>query len=183
MAGAAVAKRYARALFELAQEAGELDRVAGELDEFALALQASTDLRNVLTTPGLALAERQALLRTIVDGAGGCRTTRNALLLLTEKGRLPLLDDIALALRDEADRAGGRVRARVTSAAALSKAQEKRVATALGEATGKQVVVETDVDADLIGGVVAQIGGVVYDGSLKTQLRRLKETAAREQGA
>jgi F-type H+-transporting ATPase subunit delta len=179
---APVARRYAKALFELSRDNGEVEAVEAQLSAFAAALDASAELRNVLTTPGLPLDQRQGLLKAIVDKAGGGRTARNLLLLLVERGRLPLLSAIVDAFRAEADRAAGRVRARVTSAAELTVAQVDDIRKAFERSTGKRVEVETTVDPDLIGGVVAQVGSLVYDGSLKSSLRRLREQIARGTG-
>jgi len=180
MASTVVARRYARALFEASRDAGELDTVVSQLETFAGALEASPDLRGVLSTPALPLEDRQGLLRALLEDAGASRLTTNALLLLTERGRLDALSEITEAFREEADRAAGRVRARVSSATPLSDEQVDEVKGALEHATGKSVVVEAAVDPDLIGGVVAQIGGIVYDGSLKSQLRRLRAAIAQE---
>ncbi len=175
MAQAAVAKRYARALLELgsAAEAG-LDGLVEELRSFDQALQESDELRNVLTTPGLPLEARQGLLRDLLKAAGASATCVNALLLLTEQGRLTILGDIVEAVRVEADKVAGRVRAKVTSATELSPAQVDNIRAAFEQRTGKRIVVETAVDDELIGGVVAQIGSIIYDGSIKSQLRRLR---------
>lgn len=181
MAQVAVAKRYARALLELGQQApGGLDPLVEELQAFHLALRESAELRNVLMTPGLDLATRQGLLREVLAAAGASTTTVHTLLLLTERNRLAVLGDIVEAVREEADRVGGRVRARVTSATALSPAQVDEIKGAFERRTGKRIVVETAVDQDLIGGVVAQIGSVVYDGSIKSQLRRLRDSLSQE---
>lgn len=180
MASTVVAHRYARALFGAARDAGELDLVAEQLVAFSALLAASPDLRGVLTTPVLPLGERQALLRAVLKKGGAGKLATNTLLLLTEQRRLGALDAISEAFSDEADRAGGRVRAHVSSAAALSPQQLDEIKAALEHASGKRVVIDAAVDTDLIGGVVAQIGGVVYDGSLKSQLRRLRRSIAQE---
>ena len=184
MAQVAVAKRYARALLELGQAGdGGLDALVDELKAFDTALAESAELRNVLMTPGLPLEQRQGLLKDLLEKAGASRTCLNALLLLTEQNRLSILGDIVEAVRVEADKVAGRVRARVTSATELSPAQVDEIKSAFEKRTGKRIVVETAIDDDLIGGVVAQIGSVVYDGSIKSQLRRLRDDLATAQEA
>ena len=182
MAQAAIAKRYARALLALGEGPG-LDTLVEELKGFERALADSRELRTVLMTPGLPLEQRQGLLRDVLTRAGANKVTVNALLLLTERGRLGLLGPIIQAVRAEADRVAGRVRARVTSAAELAPAQVEAIRTTFEKQTGKRIVVETAVDADLIGGVVAEIGSTVYDGSIKSQLRRLRDALVRDTGA
>jgi F-type H+-transporting ATPase subunit delta len=96
-------------------------------------------------------------------------------LLLLERRRILLLPAIARAYRDFADAHTGRVRAKVTSAEPLSAAALDRVRRSLEERTGKKVIVEPAVDAGLIGGVVAQVGDLVLDGSVRTQLADLRQ--------
>jgi len=180
MASTVVARRYARALFEAARDASALEPVARQLGAFAGILEQSPELRSVLSTPALPLDERQQLLRSVLEKGGAHKITVNTLLLLTERGRLNVLEEITEAFREEADRAAGRVRARVASATALSPQQVDAVKAALEQASGKRVVVDASVDPDLIGGVVAHVGGVVYDGSLKSELRRLRHAIAQE---
>jgi len=81
---------------------------------------------------------------------------------------------IAKSLRQMVDDVAGRVRVRLASAAPLDEATEVRIRSALGRATGKTVIVEKTVDASLLGGVVAQVGDLVYDGSLRGELRNLR---------
>ena len=131
MASTVVARRYARALFEASRDAGKLDLVVSELERFATVLESSPELQGILSTPALPLDDRQGLLRALLERAKANRLTTNALLLLTELGRLTALTEITEAFLDEADRAAGRVRAKVTSAAELSPGQVKDVKAAL----------------------------------------------------
>jgi F-type H+-transporting ATPase subunit delta len=87
--------------------------------------------------------------------------------------------DITTLYRELADEAAGRARVRLITAHDLSKQKLKELTTGLQDLVGKQVIMEVETDASLIGGVVARIGGMVYDGSVKTQLERLKETLAK----
>jgi F-type H+-transporting ATPase subunit delta len=95
-------------------------------------------------------------------------------LLLLERRRIVLLPSIARAYRDMADAHLGRVRAQITSAEPLAAAALDRVRRSLEQRTGKQVIVETAVDPDLIGGLVARVGDLVLDGSVRTQLSDLR---------
>ncbi|MFO0002631.1 MAG: ATP synthase F1 subunit delta [bacterium] len=94
--------------------------------------------------------------------------------LLLDKDRFAALADIAREYRALADAEAGRVRATVTTAAELTPATRDAVANALVRSTGKKVVLETRVDPALLGGLVAQVGGRVYDASLRTRLERLQ---------
>jgi F-type H+-transporting ATPase subunit delta len=176
MAQAAIAKRYARALLQLGQEdSAGVDALVDELRQFDDALKASTELRNVLMTPGLPLEARQTLLRDLLAKWGASRICTHTLLLLTEKARLDILGDIVEAVTVEADKVAGRVRARITSATELSGAQVDAIKAEFEKRTGKRIEPDPTVDSELIGGVVVQIGSVVYDGSIKSQLRRLRD--------
>jgi F-type H+-transporting ATPase subunit delta len=179
MAATGVAKRYARALLELASERGQLEGVATELAQFDQALTDAPQLKGVLITPGLPLETRLDVLKDVLRKAGASETTRNLLLILTERGRLPLLGDIAAAYKEQADHAAGRIRAKVTSAGPLSEGQVGSIRSAFEKTTGKQVVVEVEEDPALLGGVITEIGGTVHDGSLRSQLRRLRAELAR----
>jgi len=178
-----IARRYAGALLEIATERKLLPRIAEELQQFRDALHASPELDNVLSIPGLAADQRAQLLRSLLDDAGASETCRNFLLLLSSRGRLDHLDAILAYYREGADKAAGVVRAKVTSAAPLSDRQQKNLIEALKTSTGKQVTVEAAVDPSLLGGVITEIGSLVYDGSLKGQLRRLQRELAQHSGS
>jgi F-type H+-transporting ATPase subunit delta len=93
-----------------------------------------------------------------------------------DKNRIRYVPDIASLYRELADEAAGRARVHLITAQELSKKKLKELTEGLQGFVGKQVIMEVETDPSLIGGVVARIGGMVYDGSVKTQLERLKET-------
>ena len=164
-----LARPYARAAFALARDAGTLPAWS---DALALAARVAADPRvsALLGNPKLTRADTVALLAP--EGAG--ETFANFLGLLFENRRLPLLPEIAGlydGLRSEAERV---VKARVTSAAALPAAELETIKAALRRRFGRDVELETAVDAGLIGGAVIDAGDVVIDGSLKGKLGRLQ---------
>jgi F-type H+-transporting ATPase subunit delta len=101
-------------------------------------------------------------------------------LLLLEAERLPYLPGIARELRALVDQKAGRIHAEVTSAVALQADHVSKIQSALERLSGKAVVLETRHDPDLLGGVVAKIGDVVYDGSVRTQLELMRERFLQE---
>ena len=107
------------------------------------------------------------------------KATQNLAQLLLSRGRVPNLPGIARSLRQMVDEVAGRVRVRLVSAKPLDAAAETRIRSALGKATGKTVLCEKSVDESLLGGVITQVGDVIYDGSLRGELESLK---ARWQG-
>jgi F-type H+-transporting ATPase subunit delta len=172
--GGSVARRYARALFGIGVDAGNYEALGREIDELAGLLTASAELRNALENPVFKPDEKRAVLEQILPRVTPTAEVRRFILLLLDRRRLVLLPAIARAYRDLADAHAGRVRAVVTSAEPLSPATLDGVRRALAQRTGKQVIVETDVDPGLIGGIVARVGDLVLDGSVRTQLADLR---------
>lgn len=167
-----IARRYARALLEIAREGGLTDRMGDDLARFARLVEGQ--LATVMGNPVFTQQERTGVLEAVLPGQALHPTVANFLRLLMEKGRFGVLPDIVREYRDLADQEAGRVRAVVTSATELSAATRDQVAQALTQATGKKVVIETRVDPTLLGGLVARVGSRVYDASLRTRLDRLQ---------
>jgi F-type H+-transporting ATPase subunit delta len=172
--GGSVARRYARALFGIGVDAGNYETLGREIDDLAGLLAVSTELRNALENPVFKPEEKRKVLEQILPRVTPTAEVRRFILLLLERRRLVLLPAIARAYRDLADAHAGRVRAVVTSSEPLSQAALDGVRRALAQRTGKQVIVETDVDPGLIGGIVARVGDLVLDGSVRTQLADLR---------
>ena len=170
-----VARRYAKALLALGTEQGNLEAIAGELAAVAGAWQASPELRNVLENPLVPHAAKRAVMSEIALQMGAAPTTRSALLLLVDRRRAQVLPHLAKTLRELADARKGVVRAEVTTATPLSDAYFARLQTQLEQMTGKSVVVDRAVDPSLIAGVVTRIGDRIFDGSLKTRLRSVRD--------
>jgi len=177
------AHRYARALFSLAHEEGGIAVIRGELDDMARLLDANPDLRRRLFQPLHPVHERREVLKSICAHGRGSQTIQNFFAYLIEKRRLIVFD----AIRDEfnrlADQAAGRVRAEVRSASPLRDQQRARLVDALARRTGKQIDLTVHVDPSLIGGAIATVGGLVFDGSLRTQLSRLRSTLTQGRSA
>lgn len=174
-----IARRYARALIEVAGT--DYERVGAELSELADALFGAPDVARSLLRPGVAKDARERALGGIIDAAGVSMTTGNFVRLLLDKRRLANLPDIVRAYGHLADVRAGRLRARIGSAQPLSPPILAELAKRLGEVTRKNVAVEPIVDRSLLGGMVAQVGNVVYDGSLRTQLESLRRTLTGEE--
>jgi F-type H+-transporting ATPase subunit delta len=170
-----LAKRYARALMEIGQEKGIYERLGKELFELEEQAKADASLRLVLSAPIVGKDQREKIVVEISRLLGFHEVMLQFLKLLNLKGRLPYLGAIAEAYRDLADEAEGRVRASVTVAAPVSGEGEARIKDALIKLTGKQVIMDVNVDQDLIGGVVARVAGKLLDGSVRTQLRAMEE--------
>jgi F-type H+-transporting ATPase subunit delta len=172
--GGSVARRYARALFGIGVDAGKFEALGREIDDFTALLEGSDELRHALENPVFAPAEKRKVLENLLPRVAPTPEVQRFVLLLLERRRIVLLPAIARAYRDMTDAHLGRVRAKVTSAEPLAGPALDRVRHALEQRTGKQVIVETAVDPELIGGVVARVGDLVLDGSVRTQLEDLR---------
>jgi F-type H+-transporting ATPase subunit delta len=172
--GGSVARRYARALFGIGVDSGRFEQLGRELGDLAELWGGSPELRQALENPVFAASEKRAVLEKLLPRVTPTPEVQRFVLLLLERRRIVLLPSIARAYQDMADAHLGRVRAQVTSAEPLAPPVLDRVRRALEQRTGKQVIVETAVDPDLIGGVVARVGDLILDGSVRTQLSDLR---------
>jgi len=170
-----VARRYARALFELALEADRTDKVERDLEGFVAGIHKVPELWRSLTNPGFSRDERREVLDRLLPHFSLETTTSNFLRLLIDKGRVDHLDAISREYRGLNDIHQLRVRAKVRSAMALEDTELTRLTDLLQQVTGRTVLLEHRVDDNLIGGMVTEVGGLVFDGSLRTQLRRIRE--------
>jgi len=172
--GNKVARRYARALFDIGVEHGTFESLGRELDDVVRLFGESADLRQALENPGVRGQERRAVLQAVLARIAPTRVVQGFLLLLLERTRLPALPAIARAYGEMCDLRLGRVRARVVSARPLDEAGRLEVRRALERRTGKEVVLEASVDPEIIGGVVVEVAGTVLDGSLRARLSGMK---------
>ncbi|MDP2315167.1 MAG: ATP synthase F1 subunit delta [Pseudomonadota bacterium] len=176
MVEGSLARRYAKALLEIGREEGQVDRFGDDLQRFGRLLDGTPELRNVMSNPVFTHTERRAVLDRFIPGLALHPHSINFLRLLLDKERFAALPEIAREYRALADLEAGRVRATVTTAAELSPTMREAVTRALAQTTGKKVVLESRVDPSLLGGLVAQVSGRVYDASLRTRLERLQLT-------
>ncbi|WP_296815866.1 F0F1 ATP synthase subunit delta [Brevundimonas sp.] len=169
-----VSERYARALFELAEEAGELDAVRADLKSLKAMLADSGDLRRLASSPLYSAEDKGKAFVALASQAGFRMTTAKFLGLLTQNGRAAALPGVIAAYERLWARKTGVVAAQVTSAKPLTKAQLDAVKTSLRQALGKDPEIETRVDAGLLGGLKVKVGSRLFDASLKTKLDTLK---------
>ena len=173
-----LARRYARALLELARGAGTLDASGREIAA-AAATFSEPRLRAVVLNPAIEGGARRRVVGEIVAALGVSSDVGNLVKLLADHGRLQLLGEVSQAYESLVDHELGRTRARIRSAAPLGSA-EKAELTELAKRLvhTNDVIVDTEVDPELLGGVVLDIGGTVWDGSLRTQLARMSTQMA-----
>lgn len=169
-----VARRYARALIELGIETNSLEAIVRDVTAVAELVEENAELRDVRQNPQVPGAARKAVFMDIAQRLGAHQMSKNALNLLCDNGRLRVLPAIARALREEADRRAGVVRAHVSSAAPLTDGYVQRLTQALEARFQKKVVVQRTVDPTLIAGVVTRVGDTIIDGSVRARLNELK---------
>jgi F-type H+-transporting ATPase subunit delta len=179
-ASPAVAKTYARAIFELARERNQADQLEVELQSIAAVVAEGGELAGVLGRPWISPANKRRLAEELGQRLELSRLGRDVLALVAARGRADHLGAIATAYRDLLDAERGRVRARVRTAVALTESDRTALAARLGRALGgRQVVIEEVLETNLLGGFVAEIGSLIVDGSLDAQLARLRDRLAR----
>jgi F-type H+-transporting ATPase subunit delta len=174
MRRSAAARRYARALFALAREDDRIDAIRAELDALSQLLGENVELRQAIFRPLHPGAERRAVLQGVCQLLESSATVRNFCAFLVDQRRVIDLEAICHAYGQLADAAAGRTHARVVSASPLRDDQRERLRRKLSARTGQEVEFEESVDPSLLGGAVATVGGLVFDGSLRTQLEQLR---------
>lgn len=175
MIAGSVARRYAKALLEIGVVNKTYEGLGREIERLGLVYSTNSELRNALENPIFLLSQRRRLLEDLCRRLAVSRTVQHFALLLLDRGRIVYVPDIARQMRALVDAQAGRVRAKITSARPLDIAAEVRIKAALEKATGKTVVLEKGEDSSLIGGVVTRIGDTVYDGSVATQLKNIRQ--------
>ncbi len=178
----AAARRYARALLEVALGKGDAARLKDELRQASELVAANGELSAALNHPGLGVERRQRLVKAVFGGRGSELLNR-LLALLAEKDRMALLPEVADAFERAWNQHQGVLTAEAVSAQALDETERGTLRAALESATGRAVEIKTRVDPALVGGVVVTLLGKTYDGSIRAQLGLLRERLVRGAGA
>jgi len=175
-----VARRYAKAILAVAESGGTLDKTAGELVALARVAK-EPQVAAAFTNPLMSETRRRELADTIAKELGVQTTVAHFVSLLADHQRLDQMAAIAVQYNRQLDEKLHRVRAVVRSATEIDAADLARIVEVFEKKTGKSVLAEAIVDADLLGGVTVDIAGKVYDGSLRTQLENLASSIAGSQ--
>ncbi|HEU4731908.1 MAG TPA: ATP synthase F1 subunit delta [Kofleriaceae bacterium] len=175
MVTGSLARRYARAVLDLGTANGNLEKLGIDLRTLARAMHDSAELVTALTNPAIRRADRRRVLDGLLQRIGAEPHTKNLVYLLLDGERLGSLEAISREVDVMIEAKSGRQSAEVTSARPLDAGQLSQIITALEKISGKKVAVTKREDPDLLGGVVAKLGDTVYDGSLRTQLRSLRD--------
>lgn len=175
MVTGSLARRYARAIVELGVSAGNLDQLGADLRSLAQAMKTSPELVSILTNPAIRRADRRKVIDAVLAHIKAQPTTKNLVSVLLDGERIASLPAISREVDAMIEARAGRASAEVTSATELSPAQLAQLTTVLERLSGKKIDVVKRLDPSLIGGVVAKVGDVVYDGSLRSQLHLLRD--------
>lgn len=169
-----IARPYATALFDLANESGSLDAVEGDLVALTDLINESDDFNRFLRSPVIDGGDKSAVIDQLINKGNIGGVTANFLKLVARNRRLFALGAIISEFREMAADARGELTASVTSASPLTDEQEKALAEALKAKLGKTVSLDKQVDASLIGGLIVQVGSQMIDSSIRTKLSAMK---------
>jgi F-type H+-transporting ATPase subunit delta len=173
-----IAKPYAQALYDAAAEQDALDRIVGDANQVVDLVQESEDFEQFLTNPILSPQFKSEMFQQLLSEAVH-PLTLNFLLLLASKQRERFLVAILQAFLKLVDLKAGRVVAQVTSAVPLSDAQQNSLVKQLSDYSGAEVRLDLSEDTAIKGGIIVRLGDTVFDGSVATQLQRLRSLLAR----
>lgn len=171
----AVASRYAAALADAALAEGNAERVRRDLAAFVTAFDESAELRNVLETPSVPPELKRKIVETLAKRMDLAKAVRNFVFLLVDHSRIEMLHEIQHAFHQALNARLGIADAEVTSARELSAGERRELTAVLERRTGKKIEARFREDASLLGGAVVRVGSIVYDGSVREQLTRLRE--------
>ena len=169
-----LAGRYAAALLELADDKKELDRVADDLRGLQQVIDDSADLQGLIRSPLFTREQQAKAMGTVLERGGVGDLTRRFVMVVAENRRLFVLPQMIRAYLAELARRRGEVTAEVTTARALTEAQQQALTEALRGVVGAKVQMDAKVDPAIIGGLVVKVGSRMVDSSLSTKLRKLQ---------
>ncbi len=176
MTGRSAATRYARALFDVALSEGDLQQVSRDIGGFSELISSNEELSRVLSNPAIPVQKKRAVVNELIARVGALSPIVSKLLaLLAERDRLVLLPGIVRAYENRLMDHAQVVRAELVTAIALPSERLHALQQGLARATGRTVQMENRVDPAILGGAVAKVGSTVYDGSVTTQLAKLKQ--------
>ncbi|MEI6243527.1 MAG: ATP synthase F1 subunit delta [Acidobacteriota bacterium] len=169
-----VARRYAGALFDVTKKSGAIDSAYTGLQSFAALVAQSPELAKVLASPAVPAAKKRALAETLAAQLGVSPEVHRLLGVMGDRDRLGLVAGVAAAFEARVMQERQILQAQVTTAVPLTAESSAALAAALGRATGGTVKIDAHVDPSIIGGVVARVGSMVFDGSVTRQLEIMK---------
>jgi len=181
MTSRAIARQYALALFDVAQKGRQTDRIGREIAEFAALVGSHEELAGVLSNGAIPTARKRAIVDELVKAQPELsHEVGRFLQFLADRDRLMHFDAIVAAFREKAMDVARVVRADLVTATPVDDQARGQIASALGKALDRQVTMAERVDPSIVGGFVARVGSVVFDGSVARHLERIRERLLRE---
>ena len=171
-----LAKRYAKALFAVGKELGAFEEYTRAMGEMAELYASNPEVRDALTNPLYPVDVRGKVMDHLVQALSTSQEMGNFLKLLVQKKRADVLPDIAEVFKAMVDEDRNVCQGTVVSATELSSDLQAKVQAVLEKITSKTVELTAEVDPSIVGGIIARVGDLVLDGSIKTQLTGLKES-------
>ena len=169
-------KSYALALYELAKENSELNKVEDGIDGIKTLLSKSSDFKEMILNPTVTKEEKNKVIIKIVDQYNFCQTLKKFLRFLTTKNRLFFLNQIIGSFLDLISSNKRELKAKLLSSKKLSKAELEKIRSELSKDFQSPIKIDYKHDPDLIGGLVIQVGSVMVDTSIKSKLRQLQKS-------
>jgi F-type H+-transporting ATPase subunit delta len=170
-----IGRRYAKAFLDIARKEGKIEERLSELESFGEALRSSKEMNFLMTDPAFEPEQRKKILVSLSERLRLSPMTLNFLKILIDRDRLGFYEDILRSYREQADEALGRVRVKVSVPDSLGEASLQKLQRILEKMTRRKVLLETESNPDILGGMVIKIKDMVFDGSIRSALRRMKE--------
>ena len=169
-----IAKRYAKALVQLAEEKKTIDKTRTDLAAFVSAVDSLPALQKLLASPVFTPENKKAVIKELAAKLNMDQATQRFVEHLAETGRIRYVKEVFEAFREILAERTNRAMATLTTATAISAPDLADIKKKLETLTGKQVDIDSQIDASLIGGARAQIGSTIYDGTIKNQLDKMR---------
>lgn len=176
----AIARRYAAALFDVTKKNSTLDAAQAGLASFAALVAGSPELTTVFASPAVPAQKKLSVAETLVAQLNVPQEIQRLITALGDRDRFGLIADVASAFDAKVRQEKHILQAEVTTAMPLSAERVAALSAALGEALGGTVTIEQHVDPSILGGVIAKVGSLVFDGSVTRQLELMKTELTKE---
>jgi F-type H+-transporting ATPase subunit delta len=173
-----IARRYAKALIEIGKEEDKLEQFKGELKAFSKLLKEFPELNACLTSPIYSTEELRGIVSFLNKKLNLSDTILNFLYLLIDKRRAIYFEEIIASYEDFINEIFGYVKAKIITPKPLPKKNYEKIKEVLERVTEKKILLEAKTDPQIIGGVIAEVGDKVFDGSIRNQLQKMREKLA-----
>ena len=175
MSTRASAARYARALLDVVIKDANPEQVEQQLTALGTLFATTADLQKALTHPAIPVHAKRGVIEGLSARMALAPPLAKLLLMLADRERLALIPEVADVYRERLRAHRGVIQAELTTTEPLASERTRQLEQRLSKATGRTVTITTKVDPDLIGGADARVGSTVFDGSIATQLQRMRE--------